>query len=262
MLPGSADTSAFYFSGGAAGCLLLHGFTGSPWEMRFLGARLHQAGFTASAVRLRGHATSSEAEIVRSGWREWYASARAGFEVLQQVCEHIVPVGQSMGALLAFALACEEPAATAGVVALAPAFVLADPRFRCFARPLRWLLPLVPEKWQLLAKGESDVLDPEARARAPRFPVPLRGIAELAGLQQRVRRMLPQIRQPILVIHGRRDRTCPLENAEIVRREAGSRQVRIHIAERSAHLISVDCDRQQVAELVVAFVGSVVRGSR
>ncbi len=257
MLGGSADTSGFHFPGGATGCLLLHGFTGSPWEMRFLGRRLREAGFTVSAVRLSGHATESRQEMLRSGWREWRASARAGFEALQVVCDRIVPVGQSMGALLAFALAREEPGSVAGVVALAPAFVLGDPRVRRFGRVLRWLVPVIPARWQLLAKGESDVLDPEVRRNAPRFPVPLRGVAELAALQRRVRRLLPEVRQPILVIHGRQDRTCPLENADLVRREAGTPAVRVHIAERSGHLVSVDCDREEVAALIADFVACV-----
>ena len=39
----------FRFEGGPAGCLLIHGFTGSPPEMRLLGDYLHSRGITVAA---------------------------------------------------------------------------------------------------------------------------------------------------------------------------------------------------------------------
>ena len=38
------DTSPFFFEGGPVGCLMIHGFTGAPAEMRPMGeylARMH-----------------------------------------------------------------------------------------------------------------------------------------------------------------------------------------------------------------------------
>jgi carboxylesterase len=37
----------FLLSGGRIGCLLIHGFTGTPAEMRSLGIHLNQQGYTA-----------------------------------------------------------------------------------------------------------------------------------------------------------------------------------------------------------------------
>jgi carboxylesterase len=38
------DPSAFFLEGGPVGVLLIHGFTGSPPEMRLIGDYLHHPG--------------------------------------------------------------------------------------------------------------------------------------------------------------------------------------------------------------------------
>ena len=43
IIPGAEP---FYFPGGQIGCVLIHGFTGSPKEMRELGEYLNKKGFT------------------------------------------------------------------------------------------------------------------------------------------------------------------------------------------------------------------------
>ena len=66
---------AFYFEGGKIGCLLLHGFTGSPLHMRFLGEKLRDAGYTVYAPLLPGHGTSVE-DMAKYGWKDWLEAAR------------------------------------------------------------------------------------------------------------------------------------------------------------------------------------------
>ena len=50
----------FFFPGGPTGCLLVHGFTGTPKEMRWLGEHLVSQGYAALGVRLAAHATRIE----------------------------------------------------------------------------------------------------------------------------------------------------------------------------------------------------------
>ena len=46
-----------YNAGGESACLLLHGFTSSPYEMRLLGEYLGREGYTVSIPLLPGHGT-------------------------------------------------------------------------------------------------------------------------------------------------------------------------------------------------------------
>ncbi len=55
-----ANRRAIFHSWRKTGCLLLHGFTGTPKEMRMLGDSLASDGHTVLAPRLFGHATDPE----------------------------------------------------------------------------------------------------------------------------------------------------------------------------------------------------------
>lgn len=252
-LPETSQTEAVTFVGGPEGAVLIHGFTGSPWEMRPLGAWLHRQGRTTHVVRLAGHGTTPE-EMETTTAEDWYGSARAGLDLLEQHSRDNVVIGQSMGALLALRLAAEEPERVQKVVLLAPALVTS-------MTWLPWVTPLIPltvsasgGRLRFLPKGESDVADDETRALIPSYrTTPLRSVAELVRLQRAVRPMLAQLRQPVLVIHARQDHTCPLENVSILQRELPG-QVRTVVLPDSYHVISVDKERQVVAQAIGAFL--------
>ena len=42
----------FFFPGNRIGCLLVHGFTGAPKEMRWMGEYLNQQGYTVGRIGL------------------------------------------------------------------------------------------------------------------------------------------------------------------------------------------------------------------
>jgi carboxylesterase len=255
-----SDTLAFFRKGsthGGAnhGCLLMHGFTGTPQEMRFLGEHLYSGGHAVNVVRLAGHCTSID-EFERSTWLDWYGSARAGMEELRQDTPRVVAIGQSMGALLALKLAVDYPHAIVGVVLLAPALVLANPWVRRIGPALPWLVPLLRQRTKRIQRGERDVADRQARTQSPGYrQVPLQALHQLVMLQKHVRRLLPQVQQPALVIHSRQDHTCPPSNVSILERSLGG-PVRSVLLENSFHVISIDVDKEQVAAEVAAFIGS------
>src|SRR3974377_2317290 len=71
----------FFFPGGPTGCLLVHGFTGAPKEMRWLGEYLAGQGHTVLGVRLAAHATRPE-DMHRASWQDWVASVEDGWNLL------------------------------------------------------------------------------------------------------------------------------------------------------------------------------------
>src|SRR5215210_2772252 len=80
-------------------CLLIHGFSGSPPEMRWLGGYLAGRGVRVEGVRLAGHGTEPE-DLTYLTWRDWLQSAAEGLARLAQEGRKIVVIGFSMGGLL------------------------------------------------------------------------------------------------------------------------------------------------------------------
>lgn len=254
-------TEPFFWMAGEVGCLLVHGFTGTPYEMRFLGEHLHAAGYSVGGVRLAGHATRVE-ELARCRWTDWYQSVEEGFDRLSGHCSKIIGVGLSMGALLTVGLAARHASRVAALALLSPSFELANPWAERLARIVRFALPVLPDSLRYLAKGESDIADPLERRQRPTYHrIPVHGVAELVDLQRHARTWLPSVGQPVLVIHARQDHTAPLSNLDFLRAALGDLK-RTVILEDSYHVITVDREKERVASEVNRFIGEDVAGPK
>ena len=117
------STEPFFFDGSGLSMLLVHGFSGTPYEMRYLGERLNAAGPRVLGVRLAGHAGAPE-DLGASTHDHWYESVIDGLEQLRGYGDPVVVAGLSMGALLSARLALDQREAIAGLALIAPAFFI------------------------------------------------------------------------------------------------------------------------------------------
>ena len=101
-----------------AAVLLIHGFTGSPWEVRPLGEALAARGFHVQAIRLPGHGVDPEA-MAWVTWRDWEHAAEEALKQLRGF-QHVFVAGLSMGALLGMLLAARHPNRVSGLAMMAP----------------------------------------------------------------------------------------------------------------------------------------------
>jgi carboxylesterase len=248
-----AEGLAFDLAGGPDAALLLHGLTGSPYEMRHVADALHRAGVRCLGPIMPGHG-GDPAALLPLRWEDWVAGARREQARLAGA-RRVFLVGCSMGALVACALA-REASDVAGLVLLAPALHLARAgRLAAFlARtPIARLRPLVPKV------GGSDVRDREQRRVNPTMPaVPLAAVAQLEALSRHVDALLPGLRVPTLVIAGRQDHTVELSGALRIAARIGSAPARLVVLERSFHLVGIDVERDRCAAEVVGFVQNAV----
>lgn len=234
------------------GVLCIHGFTGAPFEMRYLGERLGARGFHALGPLLPGHGLSPEA-LDQTSWPEWLGAVDAALDRLLARCDRVAVAGESLGGLLALRLAQTRPGDVAAVASLAtPLWLppLAAAAIRA-TRPGSVLGRLVRKLPKL---GGSDIRDPVMRARNPAYEViPVRALHQVVELMSVVRRELEKVRAPTLVIHARQDHTVPYAcSEELVRRV--SAPVRAHRAlERSYHVVAIDVERDIVATEVAEF---------
>lgn len=237
----------FWFEGGTTGCLLIHGFTGTAEEMRYLGDRLHRRmGFTVAGVLLAGHGTDEQA-FQANGWPDWVRSAEQGMFKLAETCSSVFVVGFSMGGLIAMLLALRYGNRVRALALLAtPLFVnrhkarLAGtlyglPGFRAWLR----------RRWRQ-AGWEAPPL------RKNLMPAQ-RSFAELKWIMRRKGACLTH---PTLILQSRRDPSVRWENAIALSRLISSPQKKTILLTRSHHVLPLDLERDQVADEIGNFFRS------
>lgn len=240
----------FFFPGGRTGCLLIHGFTASPQEMRRLGEHLAGEGHTVLGLRLPGHA-SAPSDMLRVRWRDWYAAVLDGAFLLNGMCSRLVPVGLSLGGALALRLAAEQP--VAAVVALSTPYRQPADRRLAMLRHLTWIVRFWP-------KGPPDWRDPQAQAERVAYPAyPLRTVAEVEATLAAMRAGLARIRAPVLLMHSAEDDFVPPDNMQLIAGQITGGNVETVLVSRSNHIITCDASRQLVFERVAEFISRNTR---
>jgi carboxylesterase len=245
-----ASASPFEFPGDARGVLLLHGLSGTPYDMRFVGERLSARGFTVVGPTMAGHGGTAD-DLAATGWRDWVRVAGERLTELRARCAKVAIVGQSMGGLCALHLVANG-ARVGAMATLGSPLALGG----LAARAKRWISPggWLHGKVATLPKiGGSDLGDAFERKHAPSLPVmPARSILEVSELMEVVDAELDRVRVPLLVLHGARDRTAPVASAARLAERA--RAERARILPDSRHVISLDVERDVVADELGAFL--------
>lgn len=243
-----AGTQAFQFDGdGAVGVVLQHGFTGSPWEVRYLGERLAAAGFSVTGPLLPGHGTSLD-DLDATRWQDWVEHVERAVDEMAKSVDRVAIVGQSLGGLLALYVGSRRKELTSVSTLAAPLWLDGiSGRVARWAQAGKLPIKTIPKF------GGSDVLDPISRAENPCYPgIPMKALGQLADFMTVVDASLGNVTQPTLVLHARQDHTAPVACADRIAEATHAERVRI--LPRSYHLIAVDVERDIVAAEVIQFV--------
>ena len=243
-LPGPAGP--FRIMRGRVGCLLLHGLTGTPYEMRDLGEALAASGISVLCPLLPGHGTSPE-DLDKTRWPEWEAAALAAFDELGAGADQRFVCGLSLGGTLAIRVAARRE--VAGLILLSPALKLRS--------PLAHLLPILSRLIRF-RKKTSDIKDPVALARHPGYKVQSFAAANsLRDLMSRLPGDYPALRMPLLAIVSKNDHVVDPEAVRALHRDAPSERKRLIMLEDCYHVITVDSEAERVRREVVGFVRDI-----
>ena len=238
---------------GAIGVVCVHGFTGTPYEMRYLGEALARAGFSVHGLRLPGHGTRVE-DLDQTKWSDWADAVEDAYDSMRLICNQVAVVGQSLGGLLALHLASKRTDVAAVATLAAPLWLEG-----LSARVAQWAADGMLRRVRAIPKFYgSDVRDKRTKAENPCYSaIPTRALAELAAFMRVVEGELSTIKQPVLVLHGEHDHTAPVACATRIAQLTCA--VRMRILPRSYHLLAADVERDIVAAEVIDFVRRHVR---
>lgn len=240
----------FDYPGNDIGVLLIHGFTGSPSEVRPMGKYLAQQGYTVVGPLLPGHGTNWQ-DLNRRKWHEWTDAAGQAYAALKQRCRKAFIVGVSLGGLITLYLAERNPDIPA-IVVMAPGLIASDWRANWI-----WLLKhFITFSAYDPARHGDDLTDPEARKRDlwSYMGTPTSAAEQVVMLQRVVKPDLPKIAMPVLILHGLRDRTVKTASSQYVYDHISSKDKELIWLHNSGHCLWVDSEKLQVWQKVHEFI--------
>lgn len=247
--------------------LLLHGLSGSPLEMQYLERRLRQAGFRAHNPSIPGCGFGTREDRFDTGtWRQWLAFVSGELDALSANHDRVYVAGLCIGAVLALRLAIERPHQVAGLALISTTLAYDGwqmPWYRVLA-PLAYHTPLRrmiswPERHPYGVKNERlrewvmRAMDAHGVSAVGAAYMPLSGIHEAHQLIRAVRRDIGRVTAPSLVLHSIEDDVASPRSAEFVALHVGSSQVRTILYRNSYHILTIDNDKQSVADEAIGF---------
>jgi esterase/lipase len=184
------------------GVLLIHGLMAAPEEVREWAIFLHEKGLTVYAPRLSGHGTSSKDLSVRN-YNDWLDSVDRGHAILKTCCKKILIAGFSTGAGLALQSVILKPHDFEAVIAIS-----APLRFKSFSSRLAELLNGLNQfcnYWGMDNLAREFMKNDADNPHINYLLCPVSAFVQVKKLMKKVRRSLPDIDIPALVIQAKND---------------------------------------------------------
>lgn len=235
----------FLLQGGKKGVLLIHGFTGSPAEMRLLGQFLHDKNYTVLAPRLCGHGTKPE-EMAATNWLNWYHSVCDAYYLLKGICDEISVVGLSMGGLLSIELGIAHQEIKNIVTISAPIDIL--------DRKLLLLPPIERTVGRYVLRGRRKFTDIAENYSISYRKTPLISIHSLLQLIETIGKNLADLKQPLLIIHSTNDHTAAPQSAEHIYEKCNSSRKELFWLHHSGHIVTLDMEREAAFNKIASFI--------
>ncbi|MHA1167410.1 MAG: alpha/beta hydrolase [Candidatus Hodarchaeales archaeon] len=240
----------FHYEGtSGTGCLLIHGFTASPTEMKPIGNYLKEkTDHEILAIRLTDHGTSPE-EMASTKHADWIDDVCRGFDRLAQNNSKIIVIGFSLGALLSVIL-CSKRKVT-GLLLLCPPFFV--------QKRLMALAPVLKYFVKSIAKSPETAEFYKKHGLISYMEYPLAAVQEFNIITKKAKKVAKEIDVPILGIFSEKDDLVSTERA----RKFFERNIHANIKEllmlkESKHIITVDSEVDTVLNGILTFIDKII----
>lgn len=254
----TSSNKEFSFEGTKSPVLLIHGYTGGPYDLRPLGSFLHRKGHRVVGLRLKGHGTESK-DLAGVTFNDWQQDIKEGLTKFA-ILDDLSVIGLSVGALLAINLA----ASIRGVsrlVLLSPALKFTTSAEVIVAAAQMGLIP----KGASLPKlsGGSDIADEASKKRCPSYKeMPIEGLLEAEKLRKIAIEQLPRLSVPIFTAFGKFDSAIDVRGSKSLLKKHARSSLFIKEYGRSKHVLTLDYDHKELFFDVDSFIDDQFFGKR
>ncbi|HLO12491.1 MAG TPA: alpha/beta fold hydrolase [Pseudoneobacillus sp.] len=233
----------FTFEGGEKAILLLHGFTGSSFDVRMLGRFLESKGYTCHAPQYKGHGGDPET-LASSTPEEWWQDVLEGYHYLAgKGYNEIAVTGISLGGIFSLKLAMEKP-----VTAVIP--MCAPMGFKDAASLREMIISYARNYKKIEGKSEKEI-EHEVLALLEK---PMASVEGLLSLVREVKDSLYMVDVPIMVIQGRQDNIIVSNSPETIVQNVRSEGKKLIWYENSGHMITLEDERNKVEEDIFKYL--------
>lgn len=252
---------------------MVHGFTGSPDEVRPLGLHFAKQGYTVRGPLLPRHGVALD-QMRGVKWHEWVDEAAHALRELRSTCRKVVVCGVSMGGLITLQLARRQAefGPINGIVLMGTPVALRN-RLAGLARFAKYIVPSFgpldradfsqPHVQKFVLRrappdANIDFNDPQVIAQIRKQArIPLDAIDQLLMLNKLCVRELPHVHVPALIAQGRHDRVISPHSAQVIYDRIGSPDKRLLWLHHSAHVLPLEPDQDVLFAAVAQFVQRV-----
>ena len=259
-----SGSDCFDLAGGEHAVLMLHGLSGTAFEVMSVAKALNRHGYTVRIPVLPGHRTSVS-DLSNTTWKDWYNAAENHFEELSRKYKTVSVAGLCMGAVLSLRLAAEKQGRVKSLILMSTTLAYdgwAIPWYR-FLLPLALYTPL-KYFWSYKEAGSFGVKNEAIRRRVSSMMndkssvaysrTPADSIREMLGLIKATKHRLSEISSPTLILHAAEDEVASPKNAEFIEQNLGAAHIEKIILDNCYHLITIDNQRNLVAAEAARFI--------
>lgn len=232
---------------GRVGCLLVHGFTSTPYDVRACGNYLAAHGIAVEAPLLKGHGTSPE-DLSRTRLADWLHSIQEGYKRLAESTDTIFGLGISLSGN--FLLSLTPLTNFDGLILIGtPLRFRYERAYRAAYRVLRALGREYQKKWYV------EHLDASIRARRPTYDrFPLRCAPDCLAAIRWSKENLPRIRCPVLILQSTTDHAVDKRTIGEFTTNLASKDVTVRWLGNRYHVPLVDHGAEEIFAIVTNFV--------
>lgn len=236
----------FDLEGGDHALLMIHGFTGSPSHMRYIGDKVHAAGYSVRGILLPGHGTSVE-DMAQSSGTQWLDACSQALLEMKQKYRRVSVAGLSMGGILSLLLA--ESLDPACVILFAPAMK--------YRRRMNNLSPVV-KRFMPVMKGGARRDPPDTFLYDYDFgypDTPVAKVEDMTRLQREAWEHIADVKCPAIVFQSHGDNSVHRLVPDMIMQRISSPVKEICWVDRSSHVLTLGPERDYVAARVIDFLG-------
>ncbi len=230
--------------------ILVHGFTGSPQEMEYVGEEMNRKkGWSVYIPCLPGHCTTPY-DLEKVTKEMWVHRIESLYRELLGKYRKVFIAGLSMGGLITLKVAMKYRSIPAISVMAVP-MKLKDKKSDYLLKALAIADIKPPIHYR---KKGRDIKSPPPGIEFNDYRwMPMGAVVELYKLILDVRMSLNFVVPPILIFHSRADNTAHPDSARIIYERVGSRVKELVWFEDSYHVLTLDVDRECLTNKLIDF---------